>query len=90
MLTAEWLKLVLYFSTEYSNSRQSIIVLFWKYLVDIRSKTWLNLFWVYINGKLFSVRNVLFSAKLVERSAVDVRTMGNIKGTVQRDGSGRK
>jgi hypothetical protein len=26
-----------------------IIILFWKYLVDIRSEAWLNLFWEYIN-----------------------------------------
>ncbi len=30
-------------------------ILFWKYLVDMRSETWLNLFWEYINGKLFAV-----------------------------------
>ncbi len=38
MLTAEWLRLVLYFSTEYDNSRQNIIILFWKYLIDFRSE----------------------------------------------------
>jgi hypothetical protein len=27
----------------------------WKYLVNIRSETWLKLFWEYINGKLFAV-----------------------------------
>jgi hypothetical protein len=35
MLKAEWLHLVL--------SRQNIKILFWKYLVDIRSEVWLNL-----------------------------------------------
>jgi hypothetical protein len=35
MLTAEWLHLVLNFSPEYINSRQTIIILYWKYLVDI-------------------------------------------------------
>ncbi len=54
-LTAEWLHLVLYFSTEYHNSRQNIMILFWKYLVDIRSEAWLNLFCELINGKLFAV-----------------------------------
>ncbi len=34
--------IVLYFSTEYHNSRQNIIK--WKYFVDIRSEAWLNLF----------------------------------------------
>jgi hypothetical protein len=38
MLTAEWLHLVLYFSTGYDNSRQNIIILFWKYLIDFRSE----------------------------------------------------
>jgi hypothetical protein len=32
-LTAEWLHPVLNFSPEYHNSRQIIIILFWKYLV---------------------------------------------------------
>ena len=45
----------LYFSWEYHNSRQNIIILFWQYLVDIWSKTWQNLFWEYINGKLFAM-----------------------------------
>jgi hypothetical protein len=46
---------VLDFSTEYHNSRQNGIILFWKYLVDIISEAWLNLFCEYINGKLFAV-----------------------------------
>jgi hypothetical protein len=54
MLTAEWLHLGQYFFTEYNSSRQNIIILFWKYLVDIRSESWLNLFWENINGKLFA------------------------------------
>jgi hypothetical protein len=54
-LTAEWLHLVRYFSAEYHNSRQNVIILFWKYLVDIRSEAWLNLSCEYINGKLFAV-----------------------------------
>jgi hypothetical protein len=35
MLKADWLHLVLYFSTEYHKSLQNIVFLFWKYLVDI-------------------------------------------------------
>jgi hypothetical protein len=31
-----------HFSTEYHNSRQNTIILFWKYLVDIRSVDWLK------------------------------------------------
>jgi hypothetical protein len=46
---------VLYFSPEYHNSRQNIIIPFWKYLVDNGSEAWLNLFWEYINGILFAV-----------------------------------
>jgi hypothetical protein len=56
MLTDEWLHLVLYFSTGHHNSRQNIMILFWKYLVDIRSEARLNLFWEYINEKLFVVQ----------------------------------
>jgi hypothetical protein len=51
MLTADKLHLALYFSPEYHNSRQNIIILFSKYLVDIGSEAWLNLFWEYITGK---------------------------------------
>jgi len=52
MLTDEWLHLTLY---RISYSRENIMYLFWKYLVDLRSEAWLNLFWEYINGKLFAV-----------------------------------
>jgi hypothetical protein len=38
MLTDEWLHLFLYFSSEYHNSGQNIIIQFWKNLVDIRSE----------------------------------------------------
>jgi hypothetical protein len=55
LLTAEWLHLVLYFFPGYHNSRQNIIILFWKYLVDTSSEAWLNLLWEYIDGKLFAV-----------------------------------
>jgi hypothetical protein len=59
MLTAEWLHLIysLYLSPEYHNSRPNILILFWNYLIDIRSEAWawLNLFWDYIYGKLFAV-----------------------------------
>jgi hypothetical protein len=37
------------------NSRPSIIILFWKYLVYMKSEAWLNAFLEYINGKLFAV-----------------------------------
>jgi hypothetical protein len=56
MLITVWLHLVLYFSTEYHNSRQNIVILFREYLVDIRSEAWLNLFLECINGKLFAVQ----------------------------------
>jgi hypothetical protein len=36
-------------------SLQNFIILFWKYIVDIRREAWLHLFWEYINGKLFAV-----------------------------------
>jgi hypothetical protein len=55
MLSTKWLHLGLYFAPEFNYSRQNIIILFWKYLVDFRSEAWLNLFWEYINGKLFTV-----------------------------------
>jgi hypothetical protein len=45
ILTADWLHLALLFSTEYHNSRQNIIILFWKYLVDIRNEARVNIFW---------------------------------------------
>jgi hypothetical protein len=44
MLAAEWQHIVLNFSTEYHNSIQNIIILFWKY-ADIRSEAWLCVFW---------------------------------------------
>ncbi len=54
MLTAEWLhfNLVLFDSTEYHNSRQNIIIMFWKYFVDITREAWLNLFWVIHKWKI--------------------------------------
>jgi hypothetical protein len=55
MLIDNWLYLELYFSTEYHNSSQSIIFLFWKYLADIRSEARLNLFWEFINGNCFAL-----------------------------------
>jgi hypothetical protein len=36
--------IVLCFSTEYHNSRQSIIILFWKYLINIRSESVLGIY----------------------------------------------
>jgi hypothetical protein len=50
---------LLYFSPRYISPRQNIIILLWKYLVDIGSEAWLNLFWQYINGKLFVVERRL-------------------------------
>jgi hypothetical protein len=39
------------------NSRQNIIIpVFWKYLVVLEVRTCLNLFWEYIDGKLFAVQ----------------------------------
>ncbi len=35
--------------------RKNIIILCWKYLIDIRSEAWLNPRWEYINRKLFAV-----------------------------------
>jgi hypothetical protein len=52
MQTADYLHLVLYFSANI------IIVLFWKYLIDIKSETFLTLFGEYINGKLFAVQSL--------------------------------
>ena len=50
---------VLYFPLKHKNPRQNITIMFWKYLVDIESEAWLNLFWQYINGKLFAVEKRL-------------------------------
>jgi hypothetical protein len=55
------LYLLLYFSTEYLNSRQNIIILYWKYFADIRSEAWLNLGWEYKNGKLFAEQDEIFA-----------------------------
>jgi hypothetical protein len=55
MLTAEWLNLVPFFSTDYHNSTHNRIILVWKYLFNISSEAWLNIFWEYINGKLYAV-----------------------------------
>ncbi len=62
MLTSECLHQVLYFSTEYHNSRYNYtVILFWKYLVDIRREAWLNLFWEHINGKLFALHAIFMT-----------------------------
>jgi hypothetical protein len=39
----------------WGGDRQNIIIQFLKYLVGIGNEAWLNLFWDYINGKLFAV-----------------------------------
>ncbi len=55
MLTAEWLQSsTVLLATEYDDSRQIIIILFYKYLLDIRSEAWLILFWEYIKVLTFS------------------------------------
>jgi hypothetical protein len=56
LLKVQWLQIILYYSPEYHISSLNIIILFWKYLVDIRCEAWLNLFWEHINRKLFAVR----------------------------------
>jgi hypothetical protein len=43
------------FSKEYQNTRQNIIILFWKYLGDMRGEAWPNLSGKYINEKLSAV-----------------------------------
>jgi hypothetical protein len=57
MLTADCMSAssITYFSTEYHNFRQNMMILFWKYLAAVRSEARLNLFWEYINRKLFTV-----------------------------------
>ncbi len=50
--------ILLYFSRNIIISEKKFIILFWKSLVEIRSEAWLNLFWEYINGKLFAVYGV--------------------------------
>jgi hypothetical protein len=51
ILTAEWLNLAQYFSTEYWN----IIILVSKNLVNIKREAWLNLFPESRNEKLITV-----------------------------------
>jgi hypothetical protein len=72
MLTAERQHLVLYFSTEYNNSRQNILILLWTYLVDIRSEAWLNSFWNYKNGKLLAAPPTSFSKITGESYKIDI------------------
>jgi hypothetical protein len=62
--------IVLFFSQDYYNSRQNIMILFRKYLADIRSEAWLNLFWEYINGKLFAVILFILSVQSLSRAIV--------------------
>jgi hypothetical protein len=51
MLTAEWLRIVLDFSTENYNPVSE------NNLANIRSEAWINLFWESVNGKLFAVHS---------------------------------
>ncbi len=69
MLKAEWLHQVLYFSAEYHNFRQKIIILFWKYFVDIRSEAWLNLFF-----RNTEMENCLFAVWQDNRSVQKYRS----------------
>ncbi len=55
ILTDDWLPITL---QKYHNSRQNILILFWKYLVDFRSASWL-----YLNGKLFAVCKKIVSTE---------------------------
>ncbi len=41
-------------------------MLFYKYLVDISSEAWLNLFWEYINVKLFAVYEYLLTETILK------------------------
>jgi hypothetical protein len=49
---------LLYFSRKIIIPEQKFIILLCKCLVEISSEAWLNLFWEYINGKLFAVYGV--------------------------------
>ncbi len=55
MVVTASLTVVTAVATEYRNSRLNITILYWKYLLDIRSEAWLNLCWEYINRNLFAV-----------------------------------
>ncbi len=83
MLTAECLSTaVLDFSTEYNNSRQNIIILFCKYLVDNRSEALLILFWEYINGKLFKLQflgRTLFSPLVFMTSIHEINPINRMR-----------
>jgi hypothetical protein len=71
MLTAEWMHLVLYIPdfTEFNHSRQNIILLFWKYLVDIRSEAWLNLFWEYCTYNCWESVCIAYSYNMQVKTA---------------------
>ncbi len=75
MLTAEC------FSTEYHNSRWNIIILFRKYLVDIKSEVWQNLFWEYVNGKSFAVRKRKISIPTELLADLAEGTLGSTAGS---------
>jgi hypothetical protein len=53
MLAAKWLHRALYRISLFQIKHYNSVL---EYLVDIRSKDWLKLFWECINGKLFTVR----------------------------------
>jgi hypothetical protein len=54
---------VLYFSTEYHNFRQNIIIPFHKYLVNIGIEAGKKIFLEYINGNYFAVHLRFISSK---------------------------
>ncbi len=62
MLTAEWLYLVLYFSTVYHNSGKNITIPFCNIYLIFESEAlaaWLSLFWEYIHRKWFAVHDAV-------------------------------
>ncbi len=74
MLTAEWLHLVLYFSTEYQNSGQNIKIPFRKYVVYISCEEWLNNCWKYMKRKLFAVQIMYFTKYLILNMTISLCT----------------
>ncbi len=56
MLTAEQMHLILYFLTEYQSSKQNIIILIANVQLIFGNEAQLNIFWEYMNRKLFAVQ----------------------------------
>jgi hypothetical protein len=59
MLIASWFHLELYFSAEYQNFQTIILILFWKYLVDFRSKAVCSAYRLFKNCGFFQTANQL-------------------------------